>query len=132
MSEEIRMKARIVKPQELVLYYPKGNEKIAEVLKRLDVPVRLLSDSELEQTVAECLKGGQKELESTVSERLPEAFLLFSGVAEKRFQTVLNELRPAAPHLIKAVVTQHNSSWKVSELFEELCRERESLGVHQK
>lgn len=123
------MKARIVREPEQVLYYAADGGALAGVFESLGLACRMLGDDSLDRTVAECLNGPKTE--GAEAAELPEAFVLFSGLQGNRLTRVLDALRPAAPKLVKAVVTRHNLGWKVRDLYGELCRERETLGVHQ-
>lgn len=125
------MKARIKKTKEMVLCYHKGNEQLLCLLEKLHVPCQIISDSDLEKTISICLQ--EREGEQTKSQvEIPEPFLLFSGISQKRFDEILNLLHPDFPKLMKAVVTQHNQNWTVVQLYRELCRERKNFGVHQR
>ena len=120
------MKARIIREPEQVLYYAADGGALREIFAGAGLACRMLGDESLDRTVAECLRAPEEE--PARAQELPEAFVLFSGLEQRRLNQVLDALRPAAPKLVKAVVTRHNLGWKLRELYRELCRERESLG----
>ena len=117
------MKAMI--RREMVLLYRVEGEKekqVRELLERSRIAVKTLTEDMLGQTLGWCIsETGYGEsgvpYEGKVMER--EALIL-SGISGKRLDQILRDLKalPAGNIELKAVVTPHNKSWKVGDLFE--------------
>ena len=127
------MKAMI--RREMVLLYRVEGEKekqVRELLERSRIAVKTLTEDMLGQTLGWCIsETGYGEsgvpYEGKVMER--EALIL-SGISGKRRDQILRDLKalPAGNIELKAVVTPHNKSWKVGDLFEELEKEHHLMG----
>ena len=127
------MKAMI--RREMVLLYRVEGEKekqVRELLERSRIAVKTLTEDMLGHTLGWCIsETGYGEsgvpYEGKVMER--EALIL-SGISGKRLDQILRDLKalPAGNIELKAVVTPHNKSWKVGDLFEELEKEHHLMG----
>ena len=73
------------------------------------------------------LLAGEEE-QAAPAEPFAEELLVMDGLGQRQLDTVLTELRRRKVHIpLKAVVTPTNAAWTASELYGELCREREAI-----
>ncbi len=67
------------------------------------------------------------------SESVSEEILLFSGYDNKSLNRLLAQIRANGGGVkLKAIVTQHNQSWTVKALEEELLKEHETMEKYQR
>ncbi len=73
------------------------------------------------------------ELSQGKGEPLPEVMLVFCGLPKALLNQVLEVIRVAKlpPIPMKAVLTTANQEWDTLQLYEELCKERESVAAEQ-
>ncbi|MDO4292574.1 MAG: DUF3783 domain-containing protein [Eubacteriales bacterium] len=121
---------------EALIYYSAGNEEKEKQLEALArrAGYTLFSVSPLQtgQLIGYLAKvEGYTETPLSLLELPPqigEEMLLLSGFAGERLDAVLDALREGKLGVsLKAVVTQHNVSWRLADLYRELTAEREQL-----
>lgn len=63
---------------------------------------------------------------------IPEPLLVLCGFSSAQLDSLLAALRKAGvpQGCLKAVLTPSNANWTLAALYQELCREREQMGVH--
>ena len=77
-------------------------------------------------TLTQLLSGDPGQ--TTEPRPFSEELLVFGGFGERLLDAVLTELRRKKIHVaLKAVVTATNAEWTASELYDELCQEREAI-----
>lgn len=121
--------------REMVLLYRVEGEKekqVRELLERNRIAVKVLTEEMLGQTLGWCISEAGYE-ESGVpyeGKAMEREALILSGISGKRLDQLLRDLKalPAGNIELKAVVTPHNKSWKVGDLFAELEKEHHLMG----
>lgn len=128
------MKARIPQPKELVLLYgldetaPRG-VAVRQILAALRLEARTVTDEMLSQTVGWCagLPGYPPQQEASCAAPAEEAMVL-CGLNKSRLDELLKALSENGISIsLKAVLTEHNRSWRFADLLTELGREREAV-----
>lgn len=132
------MKARI-QNDELVLLYGLGEttekgQKVLEALGELGAPYRQIPIEHLNQTLgfAAGMAGYEKQ-EPLYSGPAPEGeAIIMKGFSQERLNALLASLQKRQVGSIarKAVVTEHNRSWKLLDLFSELEREHVLMSAY--
>lgn len=129
--------AKVTRKKETVLYYNPGSADRARLMKgvlvRMGIRIRNIAPDQVLQQVG-YLAGlpDYTETEMPEGEDLPEIseeVLVLQGFGNRRLDELLTQLRRVkAPNIeLKAVVTEHNSSWSFYQLYEELRQEREKI-----
>lgn len=120
--------------RETALYYdPMGGaraDQLKSVLVRMGVRIRHAAKEQTGQTVG-CLLG-RKDFavrESAEAPVLEEPMLVLDGFSDKRLEILLREMKRTGIQVpYKAVVTETNLGWLLSQLYEELSAEHEAMG----
>lgn len=141
----------MAKVMEMVLYYNPGTPEslkhtamMKSVLVRMGVKIRNIAPEQVLETVG-YLAGvpGEKSREERLeqdtetagvkaAEKLPEIteqVLVMKNFSGRRIDELLSNLRRAGvPKIdLKAVLTEHNSSWTFYHLYEELKEEHQAM-----
>lgn len=118
--------------REKVLYFePQPSEQSAAlktVLVRMGVRIKNVDADSVGQTVGFLLnRKGFAETDTAAG--TPSApMMVLDGFTEKRLDILLREMKAhgvSVPY--KAIVTEHNIGWTLSDLFAELVREHEAM-----
>ena len=115
--------------REKVLYFePQPSEQTAAlktVLVRMGVRIKNVEAVSAGQTVGFLLN--RKGFDATAD--APSApMMVLDGFTEKRLDILLREMKAhGVSVLYKAMVTEHNIGWTLSDLFTELVREHEAM-----
>ncbi len=132
------MKARIPQPKELVLLYgldetaPRG-AAVRQLLAALRLEARTVTDEMLSQTVGWCagLPGYPPQQEASCAAFCAapaEEAMVLCGLNKSRLDELLKALSENGISIsLKAVLTEHNRSWRFADLLTELGREREAV-----
>lgn len=120
--------------RETVLYYdPAGGtraDQLKSILVRMGVRIRSIAKEQTGQTVGHLL--GRKDFaarENAEAPVLEEPVLVLDGFSDKRLEILLREMKHAGIQVpYKAVVTETNLGWLLSQLYEELSAEHEAMG----
>ena len=143
--------------KEMVLYYTPEkaaeDQKLKGVLVRLGIRIRNISPEQTGQQVgylaglpgfeeqgcpaAEDAAGEEaEEREETEGLReeppvIPERMLVLCGFDQRKMNELLSQFRRAKlpPVPMKAVLTEHNSSWTFEQLYRELRMEHEAMSA---
>lgn len=129
--------AKVTRKKETVLYYNPGSADRARLMKgvlvRMGIRIRNIAPDQVLQQVG-YLAGLPDYTETELTEgetlpEIPEEVLVLQGFGNRRLDELLTQLRRVkAPNIeLKAVVTEHNSSWSFYQLYEELRQEREKI-----
>ena len=102
-------------------------EKLEEILKPLDLEIRKIGPSRLDETVGALCRD---EKEYPREEAMDRGLVMFGGFTRDDLDPVLKVLReaelPRQP--LKAMVTPTNQKWKLQDLLQELLQEQEIMG----
>ena len=118
--------------REKVLYFePQPSEQSAAlktVLVRMGVRIKNVDAALAGQTVG-FLLNRKDFAETDTAEDAPSApMMVLDGFTEKRLEILLREMKVHSVSVpYKAMVTEHNIGWTLSDLFAELVREHEAM-----
>ncbi len=100
--------------------------KIAQVANRLKITVDVINPEYYNKTLGELAGGKYKETASQVPMDVStESLIVICGLTDKRLDKLLFELRRAEVNVdYKAILTQTNKDWNVSQLMQEMRREK--------
>ena len=135
------MKANVPKAKELVLLYgfdpdSQRTNTLYHILEELKLPVRLITEDMLCQTVGWCAQipgfpakedGEQESGSDQLTEAKDEAMVL-CGLDKKRLDMLLLYMQKENLNIpLKAIMTAYNMTWEFRALLEELKKEREAI-----
>lgn len=113
----------------ILLYNCSGPEfsKLRQIFAMLRLRMRVVAPDRYHVTLEELAEG--KGEASEQENAIPETMLVFCGLGDALLQQVLEVIRVAKlpPISMKAVLTETNRTWDSLQLYQELCRERESI-----
>ena len=113
----------------ILLYNCSGPEfsKLRQIFAMLRLRMRVVAPDRYHVTLEELAEG--KGEASEQENAIPETMLVFCGLGDALLQQVLEVIRMAKlpPISMKAVLTETNRTWDSLQLYQELCRERESI-----
>ena len=100
--------------------------KIAQVANRLKLTTDAVNTEYYDKTLGELAGGKYKETASQVSVDVSaESLIVICGLTNKRLDKLLFELRRVEVNVdYKAILTQTNKNWNVSQLMQEMRREK--------
>ena len=127
----MRSRIRNVYPETAVLLFFDGDRTaaVSASLERIGLRVLVPERSEYGKTVG-CLAKLSPETEGKGSTEFPESgeLIIFSGLSSKRLDMALAALREDKLSVrFKAVVTQYNVKFTVSELLEHMLDEERKI-----
>lgn len=127
------MKARIQAREAVLLYRLEGTEKesgIRAVASSLGMQCVTVTPEMLGWTVGRCadLEGFAPEPPPEQVQSFPEEAMVML-LSRERLDELLTALRKAGvkPVSLKAMVTEHNKAWTMTQLLQELTRERQQI-----
>lgn len=116
-----------------ILFYDPISSPWAGKLKTIcaiqGLRLRIVENVQLDHPLLSLAGGGAGEPEALGSP-LPEPVMVFCGLANPQLDRLLTALRRERVFCLKAVLTHTNAGWTLRQLYDELCREREQMGVH--
>lgn len=106
-------------------------KKVKGVCRKLDVRLRNVLPEEAGQPVG-AFAGAAAFAEQAEPWEPEGPMLVFAGITDRQLERFLSDLRTARVGYtaLKAVLTPTNAQWTGRQLYEELTKERESLGDH--
>ena len=104
--------------------------KMRQIFAMLRLLMRQVTPEKYELTLTELANGTGEPLPEG-GEPIAENMLVFCGVNGALLNQVLEILRLSKlpPIHLKAVMTADNKDWTSKQLYEELCKERDSLAA---
>lgn len=120
-----------------VLLYNIDKEKLAKlsvVLLRSGLRWRVVSPAEYALPIGELAAAASLPAESeTEMPPFTEELLVMNDFSPRQFNDFLNALRRSKVSIpLKAVVTETNAHWSSAELYQQLCAEREAMGMGER
>ena len=122
----------MAKSRETALYYdPEGGERaqqVKTVLVCMGARIRNIAAADFAQTVGFLLSRKGFEPTDATADAPSAPMMVLDGFTEKRLDILLREMKAhgvSVPY--KAMVTEHNIGWTLSDLFTELVREHEAM-----
>lgn len=119
----------------LLLYDPIGSAwtpKLKQYCALQGLRLRPLEPADLERTVASLAQGRAAPTGALIAEApfIPEPLIIFCSLSNTQLDRLLAALRrmEIPRGVLKAVLTPANANWTLSALYQELCRERLSMG----
>ena len=118
--------------REKVLYFePQPSEQTAAlktVLVRMGVRIKNVEAVSAGQTVGFLLNRKGFEPTDETADAPSAPMMVLDGFTEKRLDILLREMKAYGVSVTyKAMVTEHNIGWTLSDLFTELVREHEAM-----
>jgi hypothetical protein len=107
---------------------PTKSAALKEIAERFSAEYSLVDGSEGGRTVGSLFSADEFDGEVREASAVDKEILLFSGFGSKELNRVLSALRTGGCSVeLKAVVTQNNINWTLSQLAEEISREHEIM-----
>lgn len=117
----------------ILMYNCSGPEfsRLRQIFAMLRLRMRVVEPDRYHVSLGELSRGKGEPGER--KEPLPEVMLVFCGLPKALLNQVLEVIRVAKlpPIPMKAVLTTANQEWDTLQLYEELCKERESVAAEQ-
>lgn len=117
----------------ILMYNCSGEEfsRLRQIFAMLRLRMRVVGPDRYHVPLEELAKGKGEPGET--AESLPEPMLVFCYLPQALLHQVLEVIRVAKlpPIPMKAVLTTANQEWDTLQLYEELCKERESVAAEQ-
>lgn len=108
--------------------------KIRRVLRDLGISVIEIADGDLGQTIGSCagISGYSRNETPYTGVTLTDDVMIMVSLSDEKINQLLAQLRKAAAGSIglMAVVTEHNRSWTLANLFHELSNERRVMAAY--
>lgn len=119
--------------KEIVLLYhldEKAKQIIETIMKQLDVHVKVINDSDINQTMGYLLEiPGFEKSEEAFEEELEKEFIFFAGFSEEQLDLVLEIFKTAdVPYIpFKAMLTNDNVEYPFYRLYQNVAHEYEQI-----
>lgn len=120
--------------KKMILLYGYPNEihkKIADICLACEIECKKVPKKRFLQTIGNHTGAPGHENTGEIYEGtdLPEPVMLLAGMNGREIDRILDTFRDlGVPSVgVKAVVTSHNISWTILDLYEELARERAAM-----
>ena len=115
-------------PEKILLYNVKEPQDIIKVASNMRIASGFINESDSYKTLAE-LAAGVKGIPSDVagyhSQEDKESLVIFCDVTDKHMDRLLFEMRQKNTGVtFKAVLTDANKKWNISQMLVEMRRER--------
>lgn len=126
------MKARVIKPEKVILYHGISGEKLENFLKLTNeekIKAVEVTDPLLNQSIGFLAgwKGFSENPQNEVVEATDEVIVM-CGIDRSEMTRLLDKLRARKISImLKAVATPSNQNWKFSELIKELQLEHMNM-----
>ena len=117
-----------------VLLYRLGEEtekgkQLRAILREMKLLTLTVEANQLGETAGKLASTNAASTDAPAPEYAPEAeFMLLCALGDKQLDRLLANMRRAGISVpYKAVLTEHNTDWKLCKLIEEVTREHEFL-----
>ena len=129
------MKARLISQETVYLYHiglnSQRGQEITQALGEISVQVKEIKEEQLGETLGYCLglPGFSKNDSPLAEEGFDQEVLVMKGFTRQSMGRMLKQFQRKGfpPVALKAVLTEHNSTWTFYHLYEELKEEHETM-----
>ena len=115
-------------PEKILLYNVKEPRDIIKAASNMRIASGFISESDSDKTLAELaaeVKGTPSDVAEYHSQENKESLVIFCDVTDKHMDRLLFEMRQKNTGVtFKAVLTDSNRKWNISQMLEEMRRER--------
>lgn len=115
-------------PEKILLYNVKEPRDIIKAASNMRIASGFISESDSDKTLAELaaeVKGMPSDVAEYHSQENKESLVIFCDVTDKHMDRLLFEMRQKNTGVtFKAVLTDSNRKWNISQMLVEMRRER--------
>lgn len=115
-------------PEKILLYNVKEPQDIIKAASNMRIASGFISESDSDKTLAELaaeVKGMPSDVAEYHSQEDKESLVIFCDVTDKHMDRLLFEMRQKNTGVtFKAVLTDSNRKWNISQMLVEMRRER--------
>lgn len=115
-------------PEKILLYNVKEPQDIIKAASNMRIAFGFISESDSDKTLAELaaeVKGMPSDVAEYHSQENKESLVIFCDVTDKHMDRLLFEMRQKNTGVtFKAVLTDSNRKWNISQMLVEMRRER--------
>lgn len=115
-------------PEKILLYNVKEPQDIIKAASNMRIASGFISESDSDKTLAELaaeVKGMPSDVAEYHSQENKESLVIFCDVTDKHMDRLLFEMRQTNTGVtFKAVLTDSNRKWNISQMLVEMRRER--------
>ena len=115
-------------PEKILLYNVKEPQDIIKAASNMRIASGFISESDSDKTLAELaaeVKGMPSDVAEYHSQENKESLVIFCDVTDKHMDRLLFEMRQKNTGVtFKAVLTDSNRKWNISQMLVEMRRER--------
>lgn len=115
-------------PEKILLYNVKEPQDIIKAASNMRIASGFINESDSYKTLAELaaeVKGIQSDVAGYHSQEDKESLVIFCDVTDKHMDRLLFEMRQKNTGVtFKAVLTDANKKWNISQMLVEMRRER--------
>ena len=115
-------------PEKILLYNVKEPRDIIKAASNMRIASGFISESDSDKTLAELaaeVKGTPSDVAEYHSQENKESLVIFCDVTDKHMDRLLFEMRQKNTGVtFKAVLTDSNRKWNISQMLVEMRRER--------
>ena len=115
-------------PEKILLYNVKEPQDIIKAASNMRIASGFISESDSDKTLAELAaeaKGMPSDVAEYHSQENKESLVIFCDVTDKHMDRLLFEMRQKNTGVTyKAVLTDSNRKWNISQMLVEMRRER--------
>lgn len=115
-------------PEKILLYNVKEPQDIIKAASNMRIASGFISESDSDKTLAELaaeVKGMPSDVAEYHSQENKESLVIFCNVTDKHMDRLLFEMRQKNTGVtFKAVLTDSNRKWNISQMLVEMRRER--------
>ena len=115
-------------PEKILLYNVKEPQDIIKAASNMRIASGFISESDSDKTLAELaaeVKGMPSDVAEYHSQENKESLVIFCDVTDKHMDRLLFDMRQKNTGVtFKAVLTDSNRKWNISQMLVEMRRER--------
>lgn len=115
-------------PEKILLYNVKEPQDIIKAASNMRIASGFISESDSDKTLAELaaeVKGMPSDVAEYHSQENKESLVIFCNVTDRHMDRLLFEMRQKNTGVtFKAVLTDSNRKWNISQMLVEMRRER--------
>lgn len=115
-------------PEKILLYNVKEPQDIIKAASNMRIASGFISESDSDKTLSELaaeVKGMPSDVAEYHSQENKESLVIFCDVTDKHMDRLLFEMRQKNTGVtFKAVLTDSNRKWNISQMLVEMRRER--------
>lgn len=115
-------------PEKILLYNVKEPQDIIKAASNMRIASGFISESDSDKTLSELaaeVKGMPSDVAEYHSQENKESLVIFCDVTDKHMDRLLFEMRQKNTGVtFKAVLTDANKKWNISQMLVEMRRER--------